>query len=215
MRRRVGLLLVSAVCATLSSCIPSAREPLSDATRAEPDKDLIGTWVMEKDGQTRYMMVGRLPVAPDGSDPVVPRGLMAYEQISLGKDGTLSHDGAGVFFVTRIKGETYANAFDTDVVQEARKRGSWAYPADTPFMLVRYRLDKNTLAVAYFDKDRVKAAINEGAIKGTIRGIGGDDEVILAGGSGLSEYLAKEGGKSLWTDAASERWQRAKVVPEK
>jgi hypothetical protein len=215
MRRRAGLLLVSAVCAALSSCVPTAKEPLSDATRAEPDKGLIGAWVMEKDERTRFMMVGRLPDAAGEANPAVPRGLMAYEQISLGKDGSLSRDGEGVFFVARIKGETYANVFDATVVQEARKQGSWAYPADTAFMLVRYRLERNTLTVAYLDKDRVKAAIDTGAIKGTIRGMGGDDEVVLAGGAGLAEYLAKAGGKSLWPDEASERWQRAKVVPVK
>ena len=48
LRRRAGFLLVASVCAALASCIP-AKEPLSDALKAEPDKDLVGTWVREDD----------------------------------------------------------------------------------------------------------------------------------------------------------------------
>jgi hypothetical protein len=57
----------------------------------------------------------------------------------------------------------------------------------------------------------VKAAINKGAIKGTIRG----DDVEMAGGTALADYLAKEGGKSLFPEESGEKWQRAKVVPLK
>jgi hypothetical protein len=198
----------------LASCIP-AKEPLSDATKAEADRDLIGTWVREEDGQTRYTMIGRLPAAADEANHTVPRGLMTYEQVNISKDGTLTRQGGGVFFVTRIKGETYANIFEEKVVQEALMKGSWSYPADTAFWLLRYRLDKNTLSLALPDKDRAKAAIDKGAIKGTVNKMGGDENVELAGGAGLADFLAKEGGKSLFPDEGSEKWQRAKVVPVK
>ena len=56
----------------------------------------------------------------------------------------------------------------------------------------------------------MKAAINKGAIKGTIKG----DDVEMAGGQDLADYLTKQGGKSLFPDEKAEKWQRAKVVPQ-
>jgi hypothetical protein len=153
-----------------SSCIP-AKEPLSDALKSETDDELIGTWLMEKDDHTRFMAVGRHEHAPDEVDQPLPRGLMSYRQFTLTKDGKLGPGaGGGVFFVSRIKGEKYANVFGEEAVQVAQKQGTWGYPADTAFYLVRYRLEKNTLTLVSPDGVCVKAAINKGAIKGTIRG---------------------------------------------
>jgi hypothetical protein len=209
--RRGGFLLVASVSAALSSCIPT-KEPLSDALKSETDNDLIGTWVMEKDDQIRFMVIGRHEHAPDEADQALPRGLMAYRQFTLTKDGKLGPGaGGGVFFVSRIKGERYANVFGDDAVQEAQKQGTWGYATDTRFYLVRYRVEKNTLTFVSPDSDRVKAAINKGAIKGTIR----DDDVEMAGGTALADFLAKEGSKSLFTEESAEKWQRAKVVPLK
>lgn len=210
MRRRLGFLLVASACAALASCIP-AKEALSDATKAEPDKGLIGTWVREDDEGTRVLMIGRHEVLAEGADTPVPRGLMAFERTIQRKDGRLSRDLDGVFFVSRIKGENYANTFGNNVVQEAQKQGSWSYPADMAFFLVRYRVEKDTLTIFYPEKDRVKAAINKGTIKGTVKG----DDVEMDGGTALAEYLGKEGGKSLFPDESAEKWQRAKVVPVK
>jgi hypothetical protein len=210
MRRRVGFLLVASVCAALASCIP-AKEPLSDALKSEPDKDLIGTWVREEDEGTRIMMIGRHELLSDGTEKPVPRGLMSYQRSFLHKDGRLVRDIGGVFFVSRIKGESYANVFGDNVVQEAQKQGSWGYPADTVLYPVRYTLEKNTLTLVLPDGDKVKAAINKGAIKGTVKG----DDVQMDGGAGLADYLAKEGGKSLFTEESAEKWQRAKIVPVK
>jgi hypothetical protein len=208
LRRRAGFLLVASVCAALASCIP-AKEPLSDALKAEPDKDLVGTWVREDDEGTRIMLIGRHELVE--TDKPVPRGLMSCERLILRKDGRLSREFSGVFFVSRIKGENYADVFDHNVVQEAQKQGSWSYPAETAFYPVRYTLDKNTLTIALPDADKVKAAINKGAIKGTIKG----DDVEMDGGTALADYLTKEGGKSLFPDERAEKWQRAKVVPVK
>ncbi len=208
--RRVGFLLVALLCAGLASCIP-AKEPLSDAMKAEPDKDLIGTWLRAEDAGTRVLMIGRHELLSGEAEQPIPSGLMSYQRALLGKDGRLVRDLSGVFFVSRIKGESYANAFDDSVVQEAKKQGSWAYPADKAFYLVRYRVEKNTLTIFYPDGDRVKAAINKGAIKGTIRG----DDVEMDGGAALADYLAKEGGKGLFPDESAEKWQRAQVVPVK
>jgi hypothetical protein len=208
--RRSGLLFVAAVCATLSSCIP-AKEPLSDAMKSEPNKDLIGTWVREEDEGMRIMLIGRHELLADEADKPVPRGLMSYGRSFLRKDGRLVRDLSGVFFVSQIKGEGYANVFGDNVVQEARRKGAWGYPEDTAFYPVRYTLEKDTLTIFYPEADRVKAAINKGALKGTVRG----DDVEMAGGTALADYLAKEGGKSLFPDESAEKWQRAKVVPAK
>jgi hypothetical protein len=45
--------------------------------------------------------------------------------------------------------------------------------------------------------------------------MGSNPEVVLAGEAGLAEHLATGGAQALWPDEASERWQRAKVVPVK
>jgi hypothetical protein len=201
----------ASVCTVLASCIPT-KEPLSDAVKSETDKDLIGTWVMEKDDHTRFMVIGRHELAPDEADKTLPRGLMSYRQFTLTQDGKLGPGaGGGVFFVSRIKRENYANVFGDNAVQEAQKQGTWGYPADTLFFPVRYRVEKTTLTIFYPDGDRVKAAIKKGEIKGTIRG----DDVEMEGGTDLADYLAKEGGKRLFPEESGEKWQRAKVVPLK
>jgi hypothetical protein len=211
MRRRVGFLLVASACAALASCIPVG-EPLSDAAKAEADKDVVGTWVREDDAGTRIMMIGRHESLADGANTPVPPGVMSYERLLLTKDGRLSREGGGgVFFVSRIKGEKYANVFDNSVVQAVQKQGSWSYPTDTAFYPIRYVAAKNTLTIVLPDADKVKAAINKGAIKGTVKG----DDVKMDGGKDLADYLAKEGAKGLFTDEMGEKWQRAKVVPVK
>jgi len=209
MRQQVGFLLTASVCAALASCIP-VKEPLSDALKSETDKDLIGTWVMEQDDHVRFMVIGRHELAPDEADKLLPRGLMSYRQFTLTKDGKLGPGaGGGVFFVSRIKGQNYANVFGDDAVQEAQKQGAWGYSADTRFFVVRYRVEKTTLSIYSPNRDRVKAAITKGAIKGTIRG----DDVEMVGGANLADYLAKEGG--LFPEESAEKWQRAKIVPLK
>jgi hypothetical protein len=208
LRRQFGVLLLMAVCATFTSCIP-AKEPLGDAMKSVPNKEAIGTWLRQEDDGTRIMVIGRHELLSEEGDKPVPRGLMSYQKTFLHKDGRLVRDFNGVFFLTQIKGESYANVMDDTVAQESQKQGSWTYPADTSFYPVRYRLEKNTLTIFYPDADKVKAAIRSGAIKGMIKG----DDVEMAGGSGLAEYLAKEGGKSLFPDEKAEKWQRAKVVP--
>ena len=55
----------------------------------------------------------------------------------------------------------------------------------------------------------MKAAINKGAIKGTIKG----DDVEMAGGAALADHLAKEGVTSLFPHEPAEKWVRARVVP--
>jgi hypothetical protein len=197
-----------AICAALTSCIP-AKEPLGDAMKSEPNKEAIGTWLRDEDDGTRFMVIGRHELISDEGDKPVPRGLMSYQKTFLRKDGRLVRDFSGVFFLTQIKGENYANIMDDSVVQESQKQGSWTYPADVSFYPVRYRLEKSTLTIFYPDADKVKAGIRSGTIKGMIKG----DDVEMAGGSGLAEYLAKEGGKSLFPDEKAEKWQRAKVVP--
>jgi hypothetical protein len=107
MRRRVWFFLVASVCVAQASCIP-ANEPLSDAQKSETDKDLIGTWVIEKDDHTRFMVIGRHELAPDEADKTLPRGLMSYRQFTLTKDGKLGpgafvHEGRGSARATYCK----------------------------------------------------------------------------------------------------------------
>jgi hypothetical protein len=207
--RRVGFLLVALICTPLASCIP-AKEPLGDATKAEPAKEAIGTWVRQEEEGTRFLVIGRHELLADEADKPVPRGLMSYQKTFLRKDGRLVRDFSGVFFLTQIKGEGYANVMDDAVVEESQKQGTWTYPPDTSFYPVRYRLEKNTLTVYYPDPDKVKAAVKSGALKGMIKG----DDVEMAGGQDLADYLTKQGGKSLFPDEKAEKWQRAKVVPQ-
>jgi len=209
MWRRLGLGVVALVCATLASCVP-AKEPLSDAMKAEADKDLIGTWMRDMDGQTEYLIVGRHAAVPDVPDKIVPQGLMWFERYTFAKDGKLNRGMSGALFVSRIKGERYANVVEDAVVQESQKQQAWTYPADTAIWLVRYQVKKNTLTVSYPDQAAAKDLIGKGAIKGT-KNMGSDD-VTLAGGSGLADYLTKEGGKTLFPEESAENWKRAKVV---
>jgi hypothetical protein len=196
----------------LASCVPLAKAPLSDALASEPDKDLIGTWIRTNGGETFLMMIGRHALAD--ANKALPRGLMSYERFRLGKDGTLSRESVlGVFFVSRIKGESYANVFDDNVVQEAQKQGAWGYSANSVFLLVKYRLTKNTLAISFPDVDKVKAAIAKGALKGTVTKSMGSDQVEITGGADAAGYLAREGSSSLYSAKPEETWLRAKIVP--
>jgi hypothetical protein len=181
---------------------------------AEPDKDIIGTWMQTKEGETYLMIIGRHANAPDVNNKMyLPRGLMTYERFTLGTDGRLSRGPSGVCFVSRIKSESYANIFDPDVVQEAQKRGEWGYSDNSIFFLLKYRVTKNTLSVSYPDIEKAKAAIANGALKGTVTKNMGSDQVEFAGGLDMARYLTREGSAGLYPTEPEEKWQRAKIVP--
>jgi hypothetical protein len=207
-RRGYGLLLAASVCVALTSCVP-VEHPLSDGLKSEPDKDLIGTWVKKEGEGRRVMLIGRHRKLLDRACKLRPHGLLVYERFLLDWDDSLGRDFDGVFFVSQIKGEKYANILNPVAVEEALGKAEWAYPTTEGCTLVRYRIEKNTLTIFHLDEDQVKAAIKKGTIKGRIS----NADAILEGGTALADYLAREGGKDLFSDKNSEEWRRARIVP--
>ncbi len=81
----------------LSGCVPSL-EPLSDVSKAEPDKRLVGDWA--KPGEKTRLRIDVPEVKGN------PKGLMRAADPSKEKPGA---GDTAWFFVTKLNQDTYIN----------------------------------------------------------------------------------------------------------
>src|SRR5687768_10097770 len=92
LRRLLPALFAVAVAFSCVGCEVSVSEPVSDIDKAEPDKELLGTWSHGEDGKGRVVI--DVPEVKGN-----PKGIMRYTE---GKDSYY-------FFVSAVGKERYAN----------------------------------------------------------------------------------------------------------
>lgn len=201
-------------CLLLSGCVVS-EVPLSSPQAAQPDQSLVGTWIQQNDEEQRIVVIGRFPYTPDNqlNDDAVPRGIMSCQVASLGKDGELPEPTSmPLFFASKIGKDTYLNAFERKAVRFDQK---WEIAPETRFMIMKYRVQKNTLEIWHLDTDKVKAAIAKDLIKGRVEANGLIRPAVVESAMSLAGYLASEGSTSLFADMPAATFVRAKFAAEK
>jgi len=203
---------LASVCLLLPACVVS-EVPLSSPDQAKPDEALLGLW-LQREESPNVVAIGRYPYRPDNqqNDEIVPRGIMTGLGASLTSEGELPDPtSAPLFFASKIGNESYLNIFERK--SAIVKDGKWEVAANTRFMIVKYRIQKNVLELWNIDTEKAKAALGAGAIRGEIAAKGLIRPVILKNGMALTGYLAREGSGALFAETPSATFVRAKIVP--
>ena len=148
-------LVLLAVTAILSvGCVVTCTNPPFDINKAMVDEDLLGGWlVLNEEGE------------------IVEFRRAAGETIDV--------------FITKRK-ERRGPIFNAYSAQEGARRYLWLVllekgktATDDGHILVRYEVKGDKAVLWLLDRDKVKAAVTEGKLKG--RSIGGEGEVRLSG----------------------------------
>jgi hypothetical protein len=187
----------------LSGCV-YVTEPLSDATKAEPDKRLLGKWERQKPSASRCEI----------DSPAVknhPKGLL--RMVMNGRPD----DSAFWFFTTTIGRNTYANIYLKQNLKvselhfaDFRREGAfekWTKGKDRRYFIFRYVLDGNNLTVDGGAEPVLAKLMKTEKIKGT--GPQGQGPYQTPKGW-FAKYLAKNGPEELYDGTNVEVWRRAK-----
>lgn len=188
------LLLVLA----LAACKVDSTNPITPVDSAQPDTALYGVWRFRAPGELTYVHIG----------PAFSLGDAAAGAKARTKIVVIDHKANGLTddsydaYVSRVGRDRYLNVVQVDAGKTVG------------FIFVRYtRIDANTLRFATMNEDALKAAIQAGRIKGTIRGEGlASETTITAPSTEIAEFLAREGAKLFGTPFVLRR-VAANVVP--
>lgn len=164
MRPHVSVLLGTCLfaCLLITGCDESTA-PLSDASKASPDKRLIGLWQHRYQNGVTYYHIGRL-------GGKAPEGVMRVVAVSRRNSGELEEPHQLLAFRSDVGGHSYLNI--AGVTQEQlgsiREEG-WKADVLGSYILPKYRVEDDALLVWGTDMEAKKKAIEGGKIKGEIR----------------------------------------------
>jgi hypothetical protein len=165
MKPRRTLLLVSAALGLLlTSCVDS-KNPLSDPDKSKADARLVGVWrARGEDGDATYYHVGRV-------GEKLPQGVLGVTGVTHRKDGRLQRsDGEFLVFPTVIGDASYLNLSEgsEEQIKTLEEKG-WKPDTVTDYIILKYRVDGDTLLIWTMDVDAKERAIKAGQIKGIVR----------------------------------------------
>ena len=149
-------------CLLITGCGDST-VPLSDASKASPDKRLIGLWQHRHQNGVTYYHVGRL-------GGKAPEGVMRVVIVSHPNSCELQEPHQLLAFRSDVGGHSYLNIASVTPEQLASilKEGWRAGLLDSYFLL-RYRVDGDALLVWTMNNKAKRKAIEGGKIKGEIK----------------------------------------------
>jgi hypothetical protein len=140
--------------ASWSCCPPNSINPLSDFKIADYEQRLEGTWYGKSETNTDvFLHIGKRK--DDGTTQVISvehkqNGSMDLVKFKL------------IMFPTVIKNEHFMNI---KVIEISDKSIS----ADVEYIFVKYKISpKNSLTFSFINHEKIKEAINNGALKGSI-----------------------------------------------
>jgi hypothetical protein len=191
MARRLFPLLAFAILSP--GCVP-VTEPLSDITKAEPDKNLLGTW----EGDPTVVID-----APQVKDN--PKGLM--------RSSSRPKTGEGEpfwFFTTTIGKHSYASIIVEPTKDRAfpqfDKEGAfaeWQKDPNRRYFIFRYKIDGAKLLVDGGNEKAVRTLMEKEKIEA--------DANFFATPSGwLAKYLEKNDPDTIYDESNSKKYTRAK-----
>ena len=160
-KRYVPPVCMALLCLLFTSCADS-KNPLSDPREAEADPRLAGVWRAKEAGVT-YYHVGRL-------GKKFPEGMMGVVVVSRSKDGKLEMDPARTLIFPTTSGDSnYLNAAVVDEEKwKSLRESGWKQGIVDGYLILKYQVKGDTLALHTMDGAAKKRAIKAGAIKGRI-----------------------------------------------
>lgn len=180
-------------------CVPVS-EPLVDPAAARPDPDLFGVWQGERDGATWILTIGSAHV------PDHPKGVMEAVQVEYNRAGKHVDGGGKMFFVAGPVGE---GRFASVLLAEGTPLGQpggmqkWLDSGSHRSWLLRYEVKGDTLTLWGSDAEHTSSVARD-------RGWKQENGFLQVDRPGLVEYLAKDGGKALFSASNKTVYRRLK-----
>jgi hypothetical protein len=188
-----------AVAVLSSGCVP-VTEPLGDIDKAEPDKNLIGSWTVSDENKETLAI--DVPAVKGN-----PKGLM--RAVTNGKPDDPSN--VIWFFTTSVGKHSYANVILTETAATSPPLGKegefakWKQDAKKRYFVFRYTRDGDKLAVDGGNNtafEKLMAAEKIEMLK---------DEGFYATPAGwLAKYLDKNGPETIYDRTNTRDYRRAK-----
>ena len=199
-------------CLLITGCGDSTA-PLSDASKASPDKRLIGVWQHRHQNGVTYYHVGRL-------GGKAPEGLMRVAIVSHPNSGELQEPHQLLAFRSDVGGHSYLNIAGVTQEQVGSLKDGWSadlldsyilagatqeqlrsiskQPWWTPDMaesytVLRYRVDGDVLLVWAMNNKAKRKAIEGGKIKGEIKEDGRTRTRFTDTTQNLAQFVATAG----------------------
>ena len=174
-------------CLLIAGCDDST-VPLSDASKASLDKQLVGLWKHDHQNGVTYYHVGLL-----GDN--APEGVMRVVVVSRQNDGELQQPSQLIAFRSDINGRSYLNlAGATQEKLTSIRENGWQADMLDSYILVKYRVEDDGLLLWAMDKEAKKKAIQDGKIKGEIKeGDGGTRVRFTDTTENLAKFVAAAG----------------------
>ena len=149
-------------CLLVAGCDDSTA-PLSDASKATPDKRLIGLWQHKHQNGVTYYHVGYL-------GGKAPEGMMRVVTVSHPNNGELQKPQQFLAFASDLGGDSYLNmAVVTQEQLASILEDGWKAGLLESYILLRYRVDGDALLVWAMNNKAKSEAIEGGRIKGEIK----------------------------------------------
>ena len=152
-------LIVPAAFLLLAGCGDS-KYPLSDPQTSKADNGLLGVWkLQEENGRITNYHVG--PAGEKFPDSMMRVAFVQHEK------GKPESSGEFLLFATALGGKTYLNVFEEQCKPgKLSENNSWNAKAADSYLIFRYQVDGDKLAVWLIDRKIKEEAIKHGKIKG-------------------------------------------------
>jgi len=212
MRKTLTLFACLAAGLTLTSCIPESEHPLSRLEDAAQDEGLIGLWVQEEPNEVHYVHIGAEveKAVRRGSETPEP-GLMRLWFVTHRKEAGKSHVETPFpmrFFVSKLGADQYINS----VLPFEDWRKPEPQPGPTKYLFIKYKLEGDRLVVWFMDFQAAGAAIESGALGGSVTREGKNLKSVQLSDSTerLVAYLTNGGAGKLFPEANRNVYRRVR-----
>ena len=159
--RLAGSLFSIAVAVLLLVGCDDSKNPLSNPQTSKPDARLAGLWrQQDTSGNTNFYHIGR-------AGESLPEGVMRVISAAHSGDGELHEPGQLLIFPTTLAGATYLNVTDGNK-QQVKLIEEQGWKGVDSYILLKYKVDGDTLLVWPTDGDAKKKAIESGKVKGLV-----------------------------------------------
>jgi hypothetical protein len=138
--------LMFALIASLSGCVPYSDNPLTDPGQQPMDASVYGSWYWKDNNEVGYVHMGL-----DRESK-----LLRVFMIDFGKDGEM-HASELAGHTSSFPGQAYLNL-------------KWVSPSDENpgYLFVKYEVRGDVLEISLMDNEAAEKAIQEGSLKGEI-----------------------------------------------
>ncbi len=183
--QRIAVLAIAILTLSLIGCVPS-KQPLSDPAQSKPDENLFGHW-LEKDGDdTIIWAIGRAQLMADQKN--APPGLMRAKPAEINKEGWVDRPWSLLFFVSKIRENSYLNLFEEKYFDGLVK--DWNDAKIPAYGLIKYRVAGDRLEL-WLQCKRLDEVIEKGLVKGEINWGNKIVKFTTAGLTDTTENLAR------------------------